>query len=162
MGERRSAAGRGRSGKGWGTRRGGSAGALEAPGPVWEPRWMRWLTIILLPKPPMDAIVVLCSRCTTAVMPPSAISRRIRARASSPEPNSADSAGPERETTRFIPPSQPPDHQQVDDAIRVRCVSSHNKEFLQVSPSLSLCIYFDKQKKIILKTHTCLILYKYV
>lgn len=66
----------------------GSAGSLEAPEPVWEPRWIRWLTMMLLPKPPMEAMVVLCSRCTTAVMPPSAISRRIRARASSPELNS--------------------------------------------------------------------------
>lgn len=69
----------------------GAAGSLEAPEPVWEPRWMRWLTMMLFPKPPMDAMVVLCSRCTTAVMPPSAISRRIRARASSPEPTSGDS-----------------------------------------------------------------------
>lgn len=46
---------------------------------------------MLLPKPPIDAIVVLCSLCTTAVIPPSAISRRIRARASSPDTNSKDS-----------------------------------------------------------------------
>lgn len=38
---------------------------------------MRWLTMMLLPKPPMEAMVVLCSRCTTAVMPPSAINRWI-------------------------------------------------------------------------------------
>lgn len=31
---------------------------------------MRWLTMMLLPKPPMEAMVVLCSRCTTAAMPP--------------------------------------------------------------------------------------------
>ncbi|TNN83268.1 hypothetical protein EYF80_006249 [Liparis tanakae] len=74
----------------------GSAGGLEAPPAVWEPRWMRWLTMMLFPKPPMDAMVVLCSRCTTAVMPPSAIRRRIRAKASSPEPNSGDSPGPMR------------------------------------------------------------------
>lgn len=55
---------------------------------VWEPRWIRWLTMMLFPKPPMDAMVVLCSRCTTAVIPPSAISLRILARASSPEPTS--------------------------------------------------------------------------
>lgn len=56
--------------------------------PVCEPRWMRWLTMMLLPKPPMDAMVVLCSLWTTAVMPPSAMSRRIRDRASSPVPYS--------------------------------------------------------------------------
>lgn len=74
----------------------GSTGALEAPQPVCEPRWIRWLTMMLLPKPPMDAMVVLCSRCTTAVMPPSAISRRIRARASSPDTESGDTPGPMR------------------------------------------------------------------
>lgn len=45
---------------------------------------MRWLTMMLLPKPPMEAMVVLCSRCTTAVMPPSAISLWILLSASSP------------------------------------------------------------------------------
>lgn len=76
----------------------GAAGILEAAEAVWEPRWIRWLTMMLFPKPPMDAMVVLCSRCTTAVMPPSAMRRRIRARASSPELNSDDSAGDRKQT----------------------------------------------------------------
>lgn len=79
----------------------GSAGSLEAAEPVWEPRWIRWLTMMLFPKPPMDAMVVLCSRCTTAVIPPSAMRRRIRARASSPELNSDDSAGDRKQSDPF-------------------------------------------------------------
>lgn len=86
-----------------GTVRVGPAPGLEAPVPVWEPRWMRWLTMMLFPKPPIEAMVVLCSRWTTAVIPPSAISRRIRARASSPEPKSGDSPGAMRATTEVIP-----------------------------------------------------------
>lgn len=74
--------------------RGEDARVAAGSVPVWEPRWMRWLTMMLLPKPPMEAMVVLCSRCTTAVMPPSAISRWIRLRASSPlAPDSEPSPG---------------------------------------------------------------------
>lgn len=62
----------------------GEAARAAGSVPVWELRWMRWLTMMLLPKPPMEAVVVLCSRCTTAVMPPSAISRWILLKASSP------------------------------------------------------------------------------
>lgn len=69
----------------------GAEGPCCCPAAVWEPRWMRWLTMMLLPKPPIEAMVVLCSRCTTAVIPPSAMSRRIRASASSPETSSEDS-----------------------------------------------------------------------
>lgn len=76
-------------------------GACACPVAVWEPRWMRWLTMMLLPKPPIEAMVVLCSRCTTAVIPPSAISRRIRARASSPDTSSGDS--PELEVAALFP-----------------------------------------------------------
>lgn len=58
---------------------------------------------MLLPKPPMEAMVVLCSRCTTAVMPPSAMSRWILLRASSPPaPYSEPSPGRDKAEEREL------------------------------------------------------------